>query len=182
MSTVEVSLSVIMLTQKPQAISGVSPNHECVIEEIFPSIAATSVGDLIEGLMESVPTRVGGLKISQLVFGLPLAPLGALVYLGMKVFGSRYVLTNRVVKRMTAIGFRQIESVPLPQITTVSVDPDSRTVFLQTGDIRLSNSSGQTLMLLRGISRPDRFCQVIQEACDAKRLVESSLARIKARH
>ena len=171
-----------MLTQKSQAISGVSPDHESVIEEVYPSIAETSIGDLIQGLLESIPARIWGLKISHLLFGLPVAPLAALVYLWIKVFGSRYVLTNRVVKRVGAIGFRQLESVSLDQITAITVDPDSRMQFYQSGDIRLSNAAGQTLMLLRGIPRPDRFCQVIQEAVDAKRQVQSALARIKARH
>ena len=171
-----------MLTQKPQAISGVSPGHESVIEELYPSIAATPIGDLIHRFLDCIPTRIWGMKISNLLFGLPLAPLAALVYLWMKVFGSRYVLTNRCVKRMSSLGFRMHESVPLAQIATASVDPDSRQIFYQSGDIRLVNAAGQTLMLLRGIPRPDRFCQVIQEAIDAKRQVSSALAQINARH
>ena len=171
-----------MLTQKPQAISGVSPDHEAVIEELYPSIAATPFGDLIHRVLDSIPYRIWGLKISNLLFGLPLAPLAALIYLWMKVFGIRYVLTNRVVKSVNSMGFRLHESVALPQIASVMVDPDSRQTFYQSGDIRLIGSAGQTLMLLRGIPRPDRFCQVIQEACDAKRHVSASLARINARH
>ena len=171
-----------MLTQKTQAIAGVSPNHEAVIEELHPSIAATAIGDFIHRVLDSIPTRIWGLKISNVVFGLLLAPLGAWVYLWMKVFGIRYVLTNRVVKSVNSMGFRLHESVLLSQIATVTVDPDSRQSFYQTGDIRLTGAAGQTLMLLRGIPRPDRFCQVIQEACDAKRHVAASLARINARH
>ena len=171
-----------MLTQKPQAISGVSPGHESVIEELYPSIAATTIGDLIHRILDSIPIRIWGLKISNVLFGLILAPLAALVYLWMKVFGSRYVLTNRVVKRVNSMGFRQHESVPLSQIVTTSVDPDSRQEFYQTGDIRLAGAGGQTLLTLHGVPRPDRFRQVIQEACDAKRLVASALAQINARH
>lgn len=171
-----------MLTQKPQAISGVSPGHESVIEEIYPSIAETSLGDLIHRILDSIPTRIWGLKISNVLFGLPMAPLGAGIYLWLKVFGSRYVLTNRAVKRLNSLGFRLLESVPLAQIASVTVDPDSRQEFYQTGDIRLVGTGGQTLLLLRGIPRPDRFRQVIQEACDAKSQVASALAQIKARH
>lgn len=170
-----------MPTVKPQAISGVSPDHEAIIEELYPSIAATWVGTLIHLLLDSVPIRIWGMKISNLVFGLPLAPLAVLVYLWMKVFGVRYVLTNRVVKIANSMGFGVRSSVPLSKITVVGVDPDSRQTFYQTGDVRLSDSAGMTLLLLRGVPRPDRFAQVIQEACDAKRQVESSLARIKAR-
>ena len=35
-----------MLIQRPQAISGVSPDHESVIEELYPSIAETSIADM----------------------------------------------------------------------------------------------------------------------------------------
>ncbi len=171
-----------MLTQKPQAISGVSPGHETVIEELYPSIAETSIGDFIHRVLDSIPNRVWGLKISNILFGLPLAPLAAAVYLWMKVFGSKYVITNRVVKRVNSMGIRLHESVPLSQITTTSVDPDSRQSFYQTGDVRLIGAGGQSLMLLRGVPRPDRFSQVIQEAVDAKRHVESALTRINARH
>ena len=171
-----------MLTQKPQAISGVSPDHETIVEELYPSIAATGIGDFINRVLDSIPNRIWGMKVSNVLFGLPLAPLAALAYLWMKVFGSRYVVTNRVVKRVNSMGIRTHESVPLSQVVTASVDPDSRMSFYQTGDVRLIGAGGQTLLLLRGVPRPDRFCQVIQEAFDAKRQVESSLARIKARH
>ena len=171
-----------MLTQKPQAISGVSPDYESVIEEVYPSIAATSVGELINSLLDSIPVKIWGLKISNLFFGPILAPLAALVYLWMKVFGVRYVVTNRAVKVVDAMGFRLRESVPISAITSIGVDPDSRQLFYQTGDIRLVGAGDNTLLLLRGIPRPDRFRQVIQEACDAKRLVAESLAQINARH
>ena len=171
-----------MLTQKPQAISGVSPDHETIIEELYPSIAATGAGDFINRVLDSIPNRIWGMKVSNLLFALPLAPIAVLVYLGMKVVGSKYVVTNRVVKRVNSMGIGTHETVPLSQIVTASVDPDSRMSFYLTGDVRLTGAGGQTLLLLRGVPRPDRFCQVIQEAVDAKRQVESALARIKARH
>ena len=68
-----------MLTQRPQAISGVSPDHETVIEELYPSIAETAIGDFIHRVLDSIPTRVWGMKISNLLFGLILAPLAAAV-------------------------------------------------------------------------------------------------------
>ena len=171
-----------MLTKRQQAISGVSHDHECIIEELHPSIGETAIGDWIHRVLESIPTRVWGMKISNLLFGLPLAPLAALIYLGTKFFGSKYVVTNRVVKRVNSIGYRQFESVPLAQIVSTSVDPDSRRDFFQTGDVRLIGAGGESLLLLRGVPRPDRFRQVIQEASDAKRQVAASLARINARH
>jgi hypothetical protein len=172
----------MILTQQPQAISGVSPGHEAVIEELYPSIAATAIGDFLARLLNCIPTRIWGMRISNLLFGLLVAPLAVVVYLWMKVFGHRYVVTNRAVKIVNSMGFRLHQSVDLSQISSVDVDPDSLMVFYQTGDVRLIGSAGQTLMLLRGVPRPERFCQVIHEACSSKSQVASAMARIAARH
>lgn len=172
----------MILTQQPQAISGVSPGHEAVIEELYPSIAATAIGDFLARLLDCVPNRVWGMKVSNLLFGLLAAPIAVVVYLWMKVFGVRYVVTNRAVKIMNSMGFQLRQSVDLSQISSVDVDPDSRMVFYQTGDVRLIGSAGQTLMLLRGVPRPERFCQVIHEACSSRSQVASAMARIAARH
>ncbi len=169
-----------MLTKKQQAISGVSPEFESVVEELYPSIAATGIGEALNRLYECIPLRIWGIKVSH-VFALITAPIAALIYLLMKVGGSRYVVTNRAVKRMSSLGFRLIESVPLSQVAVVSIDPDSRQSFYKTGDVRLSSASGDTLLLLRGVPYPERFQQVILETRDAKSQVASSLARIQAR-
>jgi hypothetical protein len=169
-----------MLTKKAQAITGISPEFECIVEEIYPSIACTGIGDLLNRLYECIPIKVWGITISH-VFALLTAPLGALIYLGLKVVGSRYVVTNRNVKRLTSLGYRLVESVPISQIADVSIDPDSRQAFYKTGDIRLTNAAGDTIMLLRGIPYPERFQQVIVEMRDAKNQVAASLSRIQAR-
>ena len=57
-----------MLTQKPRTISGVSPDHEeTIIEELYPSIAATGIGEFINRVLDSIPTRVWGMKVSNVV-------------------------------------------------------------------------------------------------------------------
>lgn len=165
---------------KQQAITGVSPDYESVVEDVYPSIAATSIGQFLNNLYNSIPVRIWGVRISYL-FALITAPLGALVYLLMKVVGERYVVTNRSVRRMTAIGIRLLESIPLSQIASVTIDPDSRQEFYRTGDIRLSNANGDTLLLMRGIPYPERFQQVINETREARSHVTASLARIQAR-
>ncbi len=170
-----------MLTKKQQAISGVSPGYESIVEELYPSIAATGLGRALNGLYECIPIGIGGIKLSH-VFALITAPLGMLIYLMMKVFGSRYTVTNRSVKRVTSLGFKLLDEVPLAQIAQVTVDPDSRLAFYKTGDVRLSNAAGDTLLLLRGVPYPERFQQVINETCDAKSQTASALATINARH
>jgi hypothetical protein len=170
-----------MITQKTQAISGVSASYENVIEELYPSIAMTGLGQFLNQLYESIPAKIGGIKISHLLFVLPTAPLALLWYLILKVAGSRYVVTNRAVKRLASLGYRQLEEVPLAQVESVEVDPDSRLTFFRTGDVRLVNAAGDTLMLLRGVQYPDRFRQVILEARDARVQVEAALATIGKR-
>lgn len=169
-----------MLTKKVQAISGVSPGYESVVEDLYPSIACTGLGEFLNRLYECIPVRIWGIKLSNL-FALPTAPLAILGYLGLKVFGSRYTITNRNVNESRALGIRLLKSVPLEQIADVSVDPDSRQAFYRTGDIRLTNASGDTLLLMRGIPYPDRFRQVILETRDARRQVASALSRIQQR-
>ncbi len=169
-----------MLTQKVQAISGVSPDFESIVEELYPSIACTGIGEFLNRLYECIPTKIWGVKISY-VFALATAPLGAAIYLILKVVGTRYVITNRSVKQYNSLGIRQLNSVPLAQIADVSIDPDSRQVFYKTGDIRLTNAAGDTLLLIRGVPYPDRYRQVILETRDARGLVAASLARIQAR-
>lgn len=170
-----------MLTKKPQAIAGVASGYESIIEELYPSIAGTGLGQLLNGLYESIPIGVGNIKLSHLIFVPITWPLALLGYFLMKLGGSRYVVTNRAVKVRVAIGDRLISDVPLANIDRVTVDPDSRLAFFKTGDVRLSSAAGDTLLLLRGVPYPDRFVQVINEARDARQLVESSLATLKSR-
>ncbi len=170
-----------MINQKTQAISGVSAGYENVIEELYPSIGMTGLGQVLNQLYESIPFPTNDVKLSYFLFVPPTLPLAVLWYFGMKVVGSRYIVTNRAVKRLAALGYRQLDEVPLGQIEQVTVDPDSRLAFFRTGDVRLVNAAGDTLLLLRGVPYPDRFQQVILEARDARRDVEASLAAISQR-
>ena len=169
-----------MLTKKVQAISGVSPEFESVVEELYPSIACTSLGEFLNRLYECIPVKIWGVKISH-VFALLTAPLGVAIYLLLKVVGTRYTVTNRCVKRVSSLGVRMLQSVPLGQIVEVSIDPDSVQAFYKTGDVRLVSATGDTLMLLRGVPYPERFRQVILETRDARSQVAAALARIQAR-
>ncbi|HET6422539.1 MAG TPA: hypothetical protein VFG20_02575 [Planctomycetaceae bacterium] len=171
----------VMLTKKPQAISGVSPKSESVIEELYPSMATTGLGQLLHGLYESIPVGIGNIKLSHLLFVPPTIPFALLLYFGLKVFGSKYVVTNRAVKIGPAMGLKIDNEVTLDRVTSVSVDPDSRLAFFRSGDVRLTGSAGDTLMLLRGVPYPDRFAQVITEAVQAQQMVSSSLNTIRNR-
>ena len=54
-----------------QAISGVSAGVENVVMTVYPSIAATGIGRLLGCLYESIPSRICGIKLSNLLFTLP---------------------------------------------------------------------------------------------------------------
>jgi len=169
-----------MLTKKPQAISGVSSTYENVLEDVYPSIASTGLGQFLNTLYESLP-GIGQVKLSYLLFVPPTLPLALLAYFLIKLGGSKYVVTNRAVKQTTFLGGRMLAEAPLSQIERATVDPDSRLAFFRSGDVRLTNAAGDTLLLLRGVQYPDRLVQVITEARDARKLVESSLATIRSR-
>lgn len=169
-----------MLTRKPQAIAGVSVSYENVVEELYPSIGSTALGQLLNSLYESLP-GFGDIKLSYLIF-VPLTwPLALLGYLLMKVNGSKYVVTNRAVKVLPVLGIRLIAETPLEKIDRVTVDPDSRLAFFRSGDVRLSGAAGETLLLLRGVPYPERFCQVIEEVRLARQQTEASLTTIRNR-
>jgi hypothetical protein len=169
-----------MLTKKPQAVAGVSSNYENIIEDLYPSIATTFIGQLLNGLYESLP-GYGQVRLSYLLF-IPFTwPLALAAYFLLKISGSKYVVTNRNVKEMSALGTRLIKETPLGNIERISIDPDSRLAFFRTGDIRLSGAAGDTLMLLRGVPFPERFVQVIEEVRQARSATEASLQAIRAR-
>lgn len=169
-----------MLTKKVQAITGVSPGYESIVEELYPSIACTGLGEFLNRLYECIPVKIWGIKVSNL-FALPTAPLAILGYLGLKVFGNRYTVTNRHVNEVRSLGLQLLKSVPLEQIADVSIDPDSWQAFYRTADVHLTSAGGDTLLLMRGIPYPERFRQVILETRDARRQVASALARIQQR-
>ena len=170
-----------VITRRPPAISGVSSSTETQIQTIFPSIGGTSIGKLMGMLYDSIPIPIGSLKLSHLIFPLPTAPLAVLVFFYLKIFGEAYVLTNRSMRRRSALGNRLIQKVLLNDIEQVVVDQKPGQAFYPAGDILLLGKKGETLMTLAGVSRPDVFRQSILEARDARRYTEASLATISAR-
>src|ERR1700685_1928455 len=95
--------AAVMSSVKPQAISGVSAGTEAEIMTAYPSVAATITGRRIGRLCDVVPLRTHDVPWPRLLIALPLwlivvpiaLPLTLLLYAFMKLFGRRYVLTNR---------------------------------------------------------------------------------------
>ena len=147
----------------------------------FPSVGAWGIGRLIGQLMDSIPIRILGVKLSYLVFGLPLAPLGMLLFLLNRPFGSRYILTNRTVQVWSVMGTQRTNSVDLGEIADVVLDPLPGQAFFRCSDICLKAANGKTVLRLAGVADPGPFRNAIQSAISSRRLVQSSMATISAR-
>jgi len=146
----------------------------------FPSVGASLLGRLIGRLMDSLPIKIGSIKLSYLLFGLLLAPLGALLFF-LRLLGSRYILTNRSVQIWSSLGSQRSESVDLSEIDVVELDQQAGQAFFRASDIRLKAKNGQTLMRLVGVADAGAFRNNIQRAVESRRLIQASLATMNAR-
>ncbi len=147
----------------------------------FPSISAWGLGRFLGMIYDCIPTRIWGVKLSHLLFVLPSAPVAAALYLMTKLFGDRYVLTNRSVQRWTVLGNRQLLSVPLTEIADVEINPLPGQEFFRAADVVLANAKGDPLTTLQAVPHPEVFREWILKARDARSLTEESLATIAAR-
>lgn len=163
------------------AIAGVSPQKDAAITTVWPSISATFFGRLIGSLCGCVPLKINGVPISCLLFGLPLAPLGALLYLGGKVAGPRYRLTRGTVQVWAALGNKLIKSVALSDIAEIRMTQQGGQEFFKAADMELISAEGGILLRMPGISYPEVFRQTIEETRQASMLTAASLETIRKR-
>ena len=168
--------------QKPQAISGVSPGKEVLAMEVYPSIASTGLGRLFGRLLDSMPTRLCGIKLSHLLFGLPLAPLAFVGYSQLKIIGLKYQLTNRAVRKHASLGDRLVSQVPLVSIEDVGILQQDGQAFYTAADLQILGKGGAVLMVLEGVPHASVFRQTILKARDAHQQTAAALATIEARH
>lgn len=169
-----------MATLATQPICGVSSSSETEVRSRYPSIAATGVGRFIGSVCDSIPTKIWGVKLSY-VFALPLAPLGTLIYALQKLFGIKYILTNRSVQVWSVIGTHQVRSAALTDIDDVELTVQPGQEFYHAGNLTLVGAKGDVLLTISGISRPDIFRENILKARQARTATEESLATIAAR-
>lgn len=167
--------------QKAYAITGVSPGREQVLTRVYPSIASTAFGKFLGTIYDCIPARVGGIKLSNLLFVLPTAPFALLTFFLLKAFGDVYVLTNRSVQKRASLGNRLKSEVLLLNIDDVAVREEPGQAFYPACDVYLLGKTGETLMSLPGVLRGEVFRQNLLESRNAARQVAASLARINAR-
>ena len=163
------------------AIIGVSASGETEIRSKYPSIASFGFGRFLGSIYESIPMRIWGIKLSNLLFVLPTAPLGVMLYVLNKFFGERYVLTNRSVQRWAVIGLKQFQSVTLTDVREIEYVQLPGHEYYHAGDLLLKNAKGDTVFRVRGVKDADVFRQIIEKVRDARTGTEESLATIEAR-
>jgi hypothetical protein len=171
---------VVATAVKPQAISGVSAGRETIIESVHPSVAATGLGQLIGRICDSIPIKIGGIKLSYLLFALPLAPLGAAMYFLVKPMGQ-YILTNRSLQFRSTLGGQLKGQAGLLDIDNIAIRVQPGQQFYKAGDLEALNSRGEVILTLSGVPRPERFRQIILEARDARAQNDAALKTIQAR-
>lgn len=165
-----------------QAIAGVSPSTEAVVMTEYPSIAAGGVGQVLGSLYECLPIKIFGMgpSLSHL-FALATAPVGVLLYTLQKLFGHRYVLTNRSVQIWASRSPQLISSIGLSDFDHLELQQGPGQVFFKASDIRFVGVDGETLLKLSGVKDAAAFKNAIERASEARRFVKSSLDRIEAR-
>lgn len=170
-----------MSSVKTQAISGVSANVENTVMTVFPSMAGTGLGRALGSLYDCIPLKINGVKLSNLIFCLPLSPIALILYFAQKVFGNKYVLTNRSLQVWQGIGAKMRGQVPLTEIADIDIVHQAGQAFYKAGDLVLFSAKGDRILRLGGIVRPDVFRQTILKARDARMQNDSALATIRAR-
>ncbi|NOX55969.1 MAG: hypothetical protein GXP27_16305 [Planctomycetes bacterium] len=165
-------------TEEAEALS----SHEAIVLTRYPSVASTRVCRALGCLYELLPRpKINGVKLSHLLFTLPTSPIPAVVYFVLKVFGDKYVLTDRSIQRRKALTNRLVKTIPLIEVAEIDVHQSCGQVFYKAGDLILRDSAGQELMTLEGVVRPDVFRHNILQVRDALLAVKSSLAAIRTR-
>lgn len=163
-----------------QAIAGVSASSEAVVMTEYPSIASGGIGQLLGSIYESIPSPFGLPKLSY-VFALLTAPFGILLYAMQKLFGNRYVLTNREVQVWKSRTNVKVASLDLSSVADVELEQHPGQIFFNASDIRFKGANGETLLRLSGVKDAGAFMSTIQRTAEARRMVQESMDRIEAR-
>jgi len=171
-----------MATAHAQPIAGLGAGAENEIMSVFPSIGSTGPGRALGRLFESIPLGNSPVKLSHLLFALPLSPIAALLYIYLKIRGQRFVLTNRALVVKTALGRKEIERIDLTEIGDVAVQQRPGHYFFRCANVVLLGADEKPILLLEGIPRADIFRGSILKARDTALQVKASLETIAARH
>jgi hypothetical protein len=160
----------------------IPPGDERPVMTVYPSIASLGAGRALGAVYESVPLRIGTVKLSNLLFVLPTAPVALLLYVGMKLFGPRYVLTTLRLRAVQGLSARPGGEVPLEEIGRVDVVASFGQRFFKAGDLVVRDHQGTERLRLAGVVRPEMFRRTVLDARDALIRTEAARRTIEARH
>lgn len=166
---------------KSPPITGVYAGREAPLETVYPSIAASAIGRALGSLCDSIPLRIGGVKLSHLLFAPIAIPFALIGYFQFKIVGEKYEVTNRSVRIRSFLGGRLVKQVALTDFDDVQVVVSPGQEFYHAGDLQLVNSKGDVVLTLTGVPRPDRLRHVILEARRARLQSDASLKVIEGR-
>ncbi len=129
-----------------------------------------------------IPNRIFGLKISNLLFGLPLAGPAVALYFVQKITGERFTITNKSIQRWSGLGGRMIQRLELADIANMQVEQQDGQKFFNASDLLLLNAKGDVVMRLEGLPHAEMFRENITKARDSAVQVQAALNTINARH
>jgi hypothetical protein len=149
---------------------------------VYPSVASLGFGRALGWLYESVPLRLGSVKLSHLLFVLPASPIALALYFGLKAAGPRYVLTNRRLRLVKGPASKPAGDVPLDEIGRVEIVTSFGQKFYKSGHLVVRDHHGTERLRLYGVVRPEMFRRTILDARDALTRTDAAHRTIDARH
>ncbi|MFQ5732965.1 MAG: PH domain-containing protein, partial [Planctomycetaceae bacterium] len=138
-----------------QPIAGVTTGGENEIMSVFPSIGATAPGRWLGSLFESIPLGACPVKLSHLLFVLPMAPFAAVIYVWLKIWGQRLMLTNRALVVRSALGRKEFTRVNLTDIGDVTCRRFPGQQFFRCGNLALVGNDGKLIRTLPAVPHAD---------------------------
>lgn len=149
---------------------------------VYPSVASLRLGRWLGTLYESIPIRLGSVKLSHLLFVLPAAPIALALYFALKAGGPRYVLTDRRLQLVKGPLAKEVSGVPLDEVGRIEVATSFGQKFYKSGDLVVRDHHGTERLRIPAVVRPEMFRRTILEARDALIRTDAARRTIDARH
>ena len=157
-------------------------SDERPVQTAYPSIASLPAGRALGALYESIPWRIGVIKLSHLLFPLPTSPIAAVLYFGLKAVGRRYQITTHRLRTVRGPRFTPIRDMPLDEIGRIEIAASLGQRFFKAGDLIVRDHQGLERMRIEGLVQPEMFRETILDTRDALVQTEAVQRTIAARH
>jgi len=155
--------------------------EERPVATVYPSIASLAAGRVLGSLYESVPVRIGRVKLSHLLFPLPTSPIALGLYAWQKATGLRYELTTQRLRIVHGLSGRRGAETPLDEIGRIDIVSSFGQRFYKAGDLVIHDHVGTVRLRLPGVVRPEMFQRTILDTRDALISTEAVHRMIEAR-